>query len=398
MPPVAAAMRPSHVDDLLGHARAVVARFDENLLAELPSDVEIVDAHVHLGRDVDGMVADFDELMAMLERYGNARAFAFCLDEEDRAPGFRAPNDRTLAYAERSEGRVLPFVRLDLAEEPVAEAVRCLDRGARGIKLHPRAQAFGLADEQLASIFALAAERRVQILIHGGHGLPPIADDLLRLVDAHPGAQMIVAHAGVADMANLACRFAGAPGVYFDTSVWSPLDLLDLVHRVPPEQILYASDYPYGQQPSALLIARRVLSLVSAAEDDVRAVLGGNANRIADGTPPLPPTIPKGPPTVSHLIVLARIHQYLSMAAPLLWRQRRDSVGALDLAVAATEDDHASAEVEQIGDLLRTARSLWQAVPALEDHADRRTAARAIFQLIQLADIVAVTTPCSRAG
>src|SRR5687768_18260243 len=50
--------------------------------------------------------------------------------------------------------------RSDLAEEPVEEAVRCLDRGARGIKLHPRAQKFLLNDERLAPVFALAAERR----------------------------------------------------------------------------------------------------------------------------------------------------------------------------------------------------------------------------------------------
>jgi uncharacterized protein len=393
VPPFAAATRASHVDELLDGHRALVARFEESLLAELPAGIEIVDAHVHLGSDVDGMVADFDELISMLERYGNARAFAFCLDEADQAPAFRAPNDRTLAYAERSEGRVLPFARLDLADEPVAEAVRCLDRGACGIKLHSRAQPFVPADDRLASVFALAAERRVPILIHGGQGLPPAAAELLELVETNPGAQLIVAHAGVADMANLASRLAGRAGVYFDTSVWSPLDLLDLVARVPLEQIVYASDYPYGQQPSSLLLALRVLSLAGASDDDVRTVLGGNAARIADKSPPKPPTAPTGPASVSHSVVLARIHQYVSMAAPLLWRQRRDSVGALDLAVAATEADDAPAEVELVGDLLRTARALWQAVPEVEDHAGRRTVARAVFQLVQLADVVAVTTP-----
>ena len=44
-----------------------------------------------------------------------------------------------------------------------------------------------LNDERLAPVFALAAERRVPILIHGGRGLPPIADELARLMDAHPG-------------------------------------------------------------------------------------------------------------------------------------------------------------------------------------------------------------------
>ena len=103
-----------------------------------------------------------------------------------------------------------------------------------------------LDDERLAPVFAIAAERRVPILIHGGRGLPPIADNLARLVDAYPEAQLIIAHAGIADLSGLAGHFAGKAGVFFDTSVWSPIDLLSFFRLVPPEQIVYASDYPYG--------------------------------------------------------------------------------------------------------------------------------------------------------
>src|ERR1051326_9551853 len=86
--------------------------------------------------------------------------------------------------------------------------------------------------------------RSVPILIHGGRGLPPIADHLDRLVEANPGAQLIIAHGGIADLAELAGYFGGRAGVFFDTSVWSPIDLLSLMHLVAPEQIVYASDYP----------------------------------------------------------------------------------------------------------------------------------------------------------
>src|SRR6202007_425281 len=177
---------------------------------------------------MDGRVGAYDEREAIGKRYGISRCFMFCMDEPDRHPAFRAPNDRTLEFARRSGGRLIPFVRLASGEEPVEEATRCLDLGARGIKLHPRAQGFLLNDERLAPVFALAAERRVPILIHGGRGLPPIADHLARLVDSYPGAPLIIAHAGIADLAVLSEAFGGRPGVYFDTSVWSPIDLLDM--------------------------------------------------------------------------------------------------------------------------------------------------------------------------
>src|SRR5213596_4027073 len=212
-----------------------------------------------------------------------SRAFTFCMDEPDRHPAFRAPNDRTLEHARRSEGRLIPFVRLDLGEDPIGEAIRCLDGGARGIKLHPRAQRFLLNDERLAPVFELSAERRVPILIHGGRGLPPIADHLHRLVEAYPEAQLIIAHAGIADLAGLAKHFAGKAGVFFDTSAWSPIDLLDFYRQISPEQVLYASDYPYGQQPSALLIALRTAKVAGLDEEQLRNMLAGNAQRIAAG-------------------------------------------------------------------------------------------------------------------
>src|SRR5581483_9262266 len=159
----------------LERARELFSEFEAQLRTEMPAGADVFDAHTHLGNDIDGMVGRYEELEAMLDRYGMSRCNVFCLDEPDRHPGFRAGNDRTLVFAERSQGRMIPYVRLDLSEEPIAEAERCLDRGARG--------------------------------------LPPIADNLYRLVHAYPEAQLIIAHAGIADLSGLASRFAGKAGV-----------------------------------------------------------------------------------------------------------------------------------------------------------------------------------------
>jgi hypothetical protein len=316
----------------------------------------------------------------------------FCLDEPDRHPAFRAGNDRTLEFARRSGGRLVPFVRLDLTESPIEEAERCLDLGARGIKLHPRAQKFMLNDERLAPVFAIAAERHVPILIHGGRGLPPIAGDLAGLVDRYPDAQLIIAHAGIADLGALMRLLAGKKGVFFDTSAWSPIDLLDFFRQVSPEQVLYASDFPYGQQPSSLLIALRTARASGYDDDRIRDMLAGNANRIADGEEPLEPTTATGSDTFSQPMVLARIHQYLSMATPLLWTRQPDTVGVIGLALNACEENgDGGPELDRIRELLLCARDLWREVPEIEDERDRMRAIRHTFRLIHLADIVAVT-------
>jgi predicted TIM-barrel fold metal-dependent hydrolase len=373
-------------------ARVLVRTYEDELKAELPQDTYLFDAHTHLGDDIDGMRGDYDELTAVLDRYGFAGAFVFCLDEPDREPAFCVPNDRTLAYASRSGGKLLPFVRLDLTTAPLQEARRALDLGARGIKLHPRAQAFALDDERLGPIFELAVERSVPILIHGGRGLPPIAEHLEALVRRNEGVRLIVAHAGIADMAGLAGRLGGIPGVLFDTSVWSALDLLDLFRQVPAEQVVYASDYPYGRQPNSLLLALRAARLAGFDDGQLRNMLGETARRIAQNEPLPELTTPRGATALVQPMTFARIHQYISMAVPMLWTRQTDAIGALGLALNASRERNGYVEEsERIQELLMTAGELWRGGEALPD--DERVAAiRRAIQLVNLADLIAVTT------
>jgi predicted TIM-barrel fold metal-dependent hydrolase len=381
------------VSEPIERAQAIFASFEAALKDELPGDADIVDAHTHLGNDIDGMSGHPDELLATMDRYGISRANMFCLDEPDRHPAFRAANDRTLEHAAAAGGRLVPYVRLDLSEGPIEEAERCLDRGARGIKLHPRAQKFMLNDERLAPVFAIAAERRVPILIHAGRGLPPIADHLARLVERYPEATLILAHAGIADLSGLAGHFAGTKGVFFDTSVWSSVDLLSFFRLVAPEQILYASDYPYGLQPQSLLNSLRTARSAGLTEPQIRELLAGNANRIIDGEEYLEPSQPQGADVLAQPMALARIHQYLSMAMASLFARQQDSFGALGLALNATNERNGHVEeLDQIRELLEVARDVWRTLPEAEDETDARTIARTSSRLIHLADVLAVTS------
>ncbi len=358
----------------------------------LPRRTKIFDAHVHVGRDIDGFVSSYDDLVRFLSDCGASRAFCFCLDEPDREPAFRAANDRTLEAAERSDGTLIPFARLDLGDTPLEEATRALDAGARGIKLHPRSQAFSLGDGRLEPIFALAAERSVPILVHGGRGLPPIGDHLAHLCDTYRGTQLIIAHAGVADLRGLARRLGGRPGVFFDTSVWSALDLLELFRSVGPEQVVYASDHPYGRQPGSLLLALKSARRVGLDDQQIRDLMGDTASRIADGTEPKAPTTP-----LAHdgrqPITLARIHHYIAMAITLLWTRQPERIGVLGLARNTCAQLHEFPEArERIGELLHVAQDLWTDLHDEEDDEERLRLERIVFSLLHVADVEALTT------
>ena len=187
---------------------------------------------------------------------------------------------------------------------------------------------------------------------------------------------------------------AGRAGVFFDTSVWSPIDLLDFFRKIPPEQVLYASDYPYGQQPASLLIALKTARLAGYDDLQVRALLAVTANALADGGPLPAPTRPVGIERLSQPLQLARIHQYLSMATPLLWSRQPDTMGVLGLAIAACAERSGNGydeTVDGIRELLNGAQALWQELPEIADDQARLNATRLTFRLIHLADIEAVT-------
>jgi predicted TIM-barrel fold metal-dependent hydrolase len=373
-------------------ALELVEQWHRGLRRLLPADADIFDAHLHLGHDIDGMVGDYAQLIELMDDYGMSRAFVFCLDEPDRHPSFSAANDRTLAYAEQSGGRLIPFVRLDLNESPIEEARRCIDAGAKGIKLHPRAQKFVATDERLGPVFELAAERRVPILIHAGRGLPPIAAGLRALVERHPETTLILAHAGIADLEALATCMRGRKGVFFDTSTWSAIDLLDFYRQIPPEQVVYASDYPYGQQPSSLLLSVKTARSAGYDDDQLRGMLAGNANALADGDELPEPTEPVGGDTLAMPLQLARIHQYLSMATPLLWSRQPDQVGVLGLAINTCAERNGHGEtLDGIRELLEAARDLWDTVPGIEEEVEARQTMRLTHRLVHMAQIEAVT-------
>jgi hypothetical protein len=156
--------------------------------------------------------------------------------------------------------------------------------------------------------------------------------------------------------------------------------------------MLYASDFPSGQQPGSMLLALRSARMAGLTDDELRAMLGGSAARIAGGEPPPELTPPRGPGTFSQPLTFARIHHYIAMTTPLLWTRQPDTIGVLGLALnACDERDGYGEERERIAELLAVARDLWRTLPETEDELERVRLVRSTFRLIHLADILTLT-------
>jgi predicted TIM-barrel fold metal-dependent hydrolase len=327
-----------------------------------PAQAEVIDAHTHLGLDEDGRSLTLEQLLEQLDAAQARRACVFPLHDPERRPSYRVPNDRVLAWANESEGRLVPFCRLDPAEAPVQEAERCLAAGARGIKLHPRAQAFVFDGPEMEGVFALAEEASVPILIHAGRGLPPLADGLADVALRHPGAVLILAHGAICDQGILTTRLSEHPGVLYDISCFFPLDVIELFARVPAERIVFASDPPYGMPATTLYLALRVARQAGLDEAAVRGVLGGTMASLLDGHGLPQISAPRRGPSITLSGRLARVYGYASLVGPALFTGVEEQAHAmLEMALAACRDPEPGADgeaLETIGRALAAADAL----------------------------------------
>ena len=354
-----------------------------------PAGAEVIDAHTHLGLDEDGRSLTLEQLLAQLDAAQARRACVFPLHDPERRPAYSVPNDRVLAWARESEGRLTPFCRLDPSEAPQREGERCLQAGARGIKLHPRAQDFVFDGPEMRDIFAMAEEARVPVLIHAGRGLPPLADGLIELAMSHPGTVLILAHGAICDQGILTTRLADHPGVLYDMSCFFPVDVIELFARVPAERIVFASDPPYGMPATTLYMALRVARQAGLDEAAVRGVLGGTMAGLLDRGE-LPATTP--PRRRSRITLsgrLARVYGYASLVGPALFAGVTEQAGAiLEMAIACCRDadpGDVGEALEVIGTALETARELLDAPAAATDSV------RQAIDLVYRANVRAAT-------
>jgi hypothetical protein len=350
-----------------------------------PAGAEVIDAHTHLGLDEDGRSLTLAQLLEQLDAADARRACVFPLHDPERQPSYRLPNDRVLGWAGESDGRLVPFCRLDPAEDALTEAERCIAAGARGIKLHPRAQQFGFESAEMADVFALAEEAKAPILIHAGRGLPPIGEHLADLALEHPDLVLILAHGAICDQGILTSRLAEHPGILYDISCFFPLDVIELFARVPAERIVFASDPPYGLPATTLYLALRVAQQAGLDEQATRAVLGGTMASLLDGDGLPAATAPRRGSSIALSGRLARVYNYASLVGPALFTGAGEQAHAmLDMARAACRDP-------QPGDDGEALEVIGAALGAADALVGGQDGARAAIDLVYRAIVRAAT-------
>jgi predicted TIM-barrel fold metal-dependent hydrolase len=281
----------------------------ESAAASLPEGTEWFDAHTHVGQnDPDGFSAHAEDILASMDRAGQQHALVFPFQEPE---GYPPANDRVIADAAASGGRLVALARLDPNADPLPEARRCLRAGARGFKLHPRGDAFQMSHPEVDGIFALADEHAAPVMIHAGRGIPSLGRDTVELARRYPGARPILAHAAISELGWIWREARELPNLFIDTSWWGQPDLLTLFAMVPPGQLLYASDSPYGSGiGSGTMMLRAALS-VGVDREALGLVAGGQTARLAAGEEPVDAGAAPGADRLRRYLHAERVTAYL---------------------------------------------------------------------------------------
>lgn len=339
----------------------------------LPAGTRWIDAHTHTGfDDPDGVTGSVEDLLGGLDRAGIERAIVFTTAEPD---GYPAANDRVLAEVAAHPERLTAFARIDPnAGDPLPEARRCLAAGARGFKLHPRSDDFVLSHASVAALVALAEEVRVPVLVHAGRGIPALGEDLVILARRHPGANLILAHAGISDLGLVAPAANELSNIYFDSSWWLVSDLLALYELVDPSRILFASDMPYGSGRFAALAFLRCAAEVGLGPEALTAIAGGNAERVLAGERPIDLGGPPGRGVLGQRWLAGeRVVAYTAAACQMAFRGA-DPAEPLALARLACQVPTGGADGHEPELLSSVDRLLAESQDGLARHPDQRFA------------------------
>jgi uncharacterized protein len=322
----------------------VIRPWYEHAVHELAAGATLLDAHGHVGfNDPDGFKFSGEQLVSTLAA-AEARGIVMPMHEPD---GYPPANDRILAEAASADGRLFAFCRIDPKRDALAEATRCIEAGARGLKLHPRAEGFELSDPEIEPLIAFAHERKLPVLVHAGRGIPTLARDAVALAGRFPDAPIILAHAAICDLSWIWRVVPEHPNLFIDTAWWHPDDLAALFALVPPGQLLFGSDLPYFTPFMSATMAVRFGLQAGLSDEQLAGILGGQAERLLAGDEPLDLGPAPGPEKFGYSILLERLTSVLVIAVGrmLMGRTGYEPLALARLACNVGDDEAPEAPV-----------------------------------------------------
>jgi predicted TIM-barrel fold metal-dependent hydrolase/GNAT superfamily N-acetyltransferase len=218
--------------------------------------MKIIDAHVHIGklsqrvRETEplpfNLYMDYESLISTMDKAQVTKAVVLPIPHKDFDS--EKENDYLLEATRNTEGRLIPFCRIDSHLEDN------LKKGFKGAKLHLKYDEFTIKD--LKQEFQLLENYNVPILVHGAFKDKP--SQIKEILKYAPNLSIILAHMGrkniytAETIVDNALALKDYDKVYFETStIVNPNtgEGMDEIKKVcdiiGSDRLVFGTDYPY---------------------------------------------------------------------------------------------------------------------------------------------------------
>ena len=208
--------------------------------------------------------------------------------------------DSVQKYPDRLIGGIVMHARL--WNDEVKETVRRLvqEQNFRMIYIHPSLHKYWLpiqtpsegegSKQMLYPIFETAREFDIPILIHTGEQPYAVPATVDFVAGEFADVKMIIAHLGTQGEMFTAESLLVAErhqNVYLETSFAMPHMLIEAVHTIGPDRVIFGSNCPPLEPTQQLLNVEEALILdppigMGASVEDTRKIMGGNLANLLD--------------------------------------------------------------------------------------------------------------------
>ena len=214
-------------------------------VSSMASREACLDVHVHLGKSRDGATVGLTEIRQAMAENGITRAVVFGIDEPDAGPTYERTNERVLRALEK-HSRLMAFARLNpkAGSRAAAELGRCIKRGARGVKLHPRSEAF--SPQEAEFLIDVIEKEKLPVILHTSHEVNCRPYNWKPIFRRHRRVPFILAH-GAKDAFEEAIEVARTcPNVWVETTTLSYWRTGVILKKLGPGRVVFGSDLPYS--------------------------------------------------------------------------------------------------------------------------------------------------------
>lgn len=208
----------------------------------------IIDFHNHIGKDVDGGEQTVDDLLTSMHTYNidYAVVFPFSASPEEMI-------QQSVKLLKAHHPKIIPFLRLHPEHSTKEQLITLLDKGFKGVKLHPEAQKFYPHVKELDWFYQELQRRKLPVLIHckksDTYSKPEF---LLTIARKFPQLPVIIAHF-FGDCFVTMKESVALPNVYSEVSIFGRTLRVNQIVQQGFTRLLFGSDSPYDDQEAALL-------------------------------------------------------------------------------------------------------------------------------------------------